>query len=115
MAFKDLFKTKAERRAYAIGRKHQYDKEHPLMHYAVEAIHYSFDEKGKPYGRPYTMVSSSHKSATEAQKACRRANEMQRFRKQRVLEAVKKKKVNIHNSVDCTYTDYRVVKKKSRQ
>ena len=114
MAFKDLFKTKKERRAYAIGRRHQYNKEHPLMNYAVEGVHHSFNEDGTRFGTPYGVLGSRHKTASSAEKACREANERERYRKERVLKAVRDKKVNVHNSYDCTYTEYRVVKKKER-
>ena len=35
MAFLDLFKTKAERKAYAKGRKDQYNKEHPKLKWGI--------------------------------------------------------------------------------
>ena len=114
MAFKDLFKTKAERFAYAKGRRDQYNKEHPLTNYAVEAIHHSFNKDGTRYGEPYSVLGSRHKTASEANKACKAANEREKYRKKRVLEAVRNKKVNVFSSNDSTYTEYRVIKKKER-
>ena len=114
MAFKDLFKTKAERRAYAVGRRHQYNKEHPLTRFAVEAVHYSFNKDGTRNGTPYSVLGSRHKTASEAKQACKEANEKAKYRKERVLEAVRNKKVNVFSSQDSGYTEYRVVKKKER-
>ena len=52
-----LFKSKAERKAYAIGRKHQYDKEHPLIKYESVPIYTRYKANGtvdSTYsGRPY--------------------------------------------------------------
>lgn len=110
----DLFKTKEEKRAYAIGRRHQYNKEHPLTNYVVRAKHYTFEKDGSMRGTPYTTDGSRHRFAKEAQKECREANERARIHKERVLAAVKKKKVNTYNSQDCSYTTYEVVKERKR-
>ena len=109
-----LFKSKAEQRAYAKGRRDQYNKEHPLTNWVVKALHHSFNEDGTPYGKPYSVDGSRHKSLSKAKEAVRAANEREKFRKERVLEAVRKKKVNVYNSYDSTYTEFVLKKEKKR-
>lgn len=109
-----LFKTKSEQRAYAKGRRDQYNKEHPMTNWVVKAIHHSFNEDGTPYGKPYAVDGSRHKTLAAAKKAVKSANERERFRKERVLEAVRNKKVNIYSSHDSTYTEFRLEKEKKR-
>ncbi len=117
MAFKDLFKTKAEREAYAKGRRDQYNKEHPKLRWGVESIHYNFNEDGTLYGKPYTTMTSTAKFKTkkEALSVCNDAKKAGKLRKKRVLDAVKKKKVNVYDSSDSSYTDYRLVKLNERK
>ena len=117
MAFKDLFKTKAEREAYARGRKDQYNKEHPKLRWGVQSIHYSFNEDGTLYGTPYTTMNESAKFKTKKQalSVLNDAEKSMLRRKNRVLDAVKKKKVDIYQSVDSSYTDYKFVKINERK
>lgn len=117
MAFKDLFKTKAEREAYARGRKDQYNKEHPKLRWGVQSIHYSFNEDGTPYGTPYTTMNETAKFKTKKQalSVLNDAEKSMLRHKNRVLDAVKKKKVNIYDSEDSGYTDYKLVKINERK
>ena len=117
MAFKDLFKTKAEREAYAKGRRDQYNKEHPKLRYGVESVHYSFNEDGTLYGTPYTTINETAKfsSKKQALSVLESSRKSMALRKKRVLDAVKKKKVDVYRSDNSTYTDYRLVKLNERK
>ena len=117
MAFKDLFKTKAERRAYAKGRRDQYNKEHPKLKYAVASTNYHFKEDGSHLSKPYTSIPNHCKYATkrEAQEALKRAISSEAQRKKRVLKAVSDKKVNVFDSYDCSYSDFKLVKINERK
>ena len=113
MAKMGLFKTKEEKRAYAIGRRHQYNKEHPLTNYVVRATHYSLNEDGTLFGK-YTVDGSRHRTSKEATEMCRKSNETAKWQRERVLAAAKRKKVNVHSSEDSTYTTYEVVRDRKR-
>lgn len=112
-----LFKTKAERKAYAIGRRHQYNKEHPKFKWGIETTTYNFNEDGSYYNKPWVTVHdrNKYKSKKQAEAALKRAIEDEKFDKERVLKAVKNKKVNIFDSADSSYNDYRLVKINERK
>lgn len=115
--FLGLFKTKAEQKAYAIGRRHQYNKEHPKLKWGVETTTYNFNEDGSHYVKPWVRVHDYHKysSKKQAEAVLKRAIEDEENSKMRVLKAVKNKKVNIYDSADCSYNDYRLVKINERK
>lgn len=112
MAFKDLFKTKAEREAYAKGRRDQYNKEHPKLRYAIETTTYRYNEDGslanKPYGR--VLPGSKFKTKKEAQAALERAVKNEKHTKQVVQDAARKGKVNIYDSAFDQYDDYKLIR-----
>ena len=112
-----LFKTKAERKAYAIGRRHQYDKEHPKLKWGVETTTYNFNEDGSHQNKPWVRVHDfdKYKSKKQAEAALKRAIENEKFDKARVMNDVKNKKVNIFDSADNSYNDYRLVKINERK
>ena len=112
MAFKDLFKTKAERRAYAKGRRDQYNKEHPKLRYAIETTTYRFNENGTLANRPYGRVlpGGKFKTKKEAESALFRARKNESHTKRIVKEAVRKGKVNIYDSAYDQYDEYKLIK-----
>lgn len=117
MAFKDLFKSKAERRAYAKGRRDQYNKEHPKLRYAIETTTYRFDENGsienKPYGR--ILPGFKYRTKKEAIASLNRAIKQEKHRKARVLKDVKRGKVDIYDSAHDQYDDFKLVKINERK
>ena len=117
MAFKDLFKTKAERKAYAKGRKDQYNKEHPKLRYAIETTTFRFNEDGtlanKPFGR--VLPGCKYKTKKEATAALSRARKREAYTKKLVQESVRKGKVNINDSAYDQYDNYKLIKINERQ
>lgn len=117
MAFKDLFKTKAERRAYAKGRKDQYNKEHPLYKWKVQADSIYMKNGGKiDYKFTDTkMGSSKHRTKKEAEKAYKAAIAREKDWKASVLSRSKAGKLNEYDSGDCSYYDFKLVKINERE
>ena len=115
--FFSLFKTKAEQKAYAIGRKHQYNKEHPKLRWGVETTTYNFNEDGSLYTKPWVRVhdTAKFKSKKKAEAYLNRCIADEKSSKNRVLKAVKNKMVNIYSSEDSSYNDYRLVKINERK
>ena len=116
MAKFNLFKTKEEKRAYAIGRRHQYNKEHPVMNYAIETTRHSFNEDGTYFTKPYSSIlpDDRYKTKKDALDALKRAEKREKYQVMRVEEARKAKNVNIYNSSDCSYDTYKIVKSRKR-
>ena len=117
MGFKDLFKTKAEQKAYAKGRRDQYNKEHPLMRWGIETTTFHYNSDGslshKTKGR--ILPGSKFKTKREALTAFERAVNNERYQKERVLKASRSKNVNIYDSQDCQYDTYKIVKINERK
>ena len=116
MAFKDLFKTKAEREAYAKGRKDQYNKEHPKLRWGVETTTFRFNSDGSLDGKS-TRVFAHNKYQTkqEARDALTRAVKSEKYQERRVLDAVRKRKVNVRDSDDCQFDKFRLVRINERK
>ena len=107
----NLFKTKAEKKAYAIGRKHQYDKEHPLMKYKVSSsVVYMNNQNKVDHRYDVKMGSSYHKTKKDALKALRKAVKGEEIQKQRVLKKAKAGTLNMRDSQDHSYYDFKIVK-----
>lgn len=112
MAKFNLFKTKAEKRAYAIGRKHQYDKEHPLMKYkvSVDSIYMNNSNKIDYRMKDIKMGSSYHKTKKSALKALKEAISREKNQKEYVLRKAKSGTLNMNDSGDHSYYDFKIVK-----
>ena len=112
MAKFNLFKTKAEKRAYAIGRKHQYNMEHPLMKYkvSVDSIYMNNENKVEYRMKDVKMGSSYHKTKKSALKALRDAINGEKYQKQHVLSKAKAGTLNMYDSQDHSYYDFKIVK-----
>lgn len=116
MAFKDLFKTKAERRAYAKGRRDQYNKEHPKLNWGVETTTFRFNSDGSLDSKSSRVLpGSAFKTKNEAIGALERAIRNEQYQKKKVLSAARNKNVNIFNSDDCQYDSFRLVKINERK
>ncbi|MBQ3589829.1 MAG: hypothetical protein II980_05190 [Clostridia bacterium] len=116
MAFKDLFKTKAERKAYAKGRKDQYNKEHPKLKWGIQTTSYVFNKDGSLSYKDVDVYSrNKFKTKKQALEALKHSRELEKYKKARILEAVKNKNVNIYSSHDSRYSDYKLVKINERQ
>lgn len=112
MAFKDLFKTKAERRAYAKGRKDQFNKEHPKLKWGVKTTTYYFNEDGSLFHKGSSVhPGAKFRTKKEATSALKRVIKNEKYNKAKVKEAVRKKKVTRENS----YDDFKLVKINERQ
>ncbi len=93
----------AEKRSFKRGMAVQYNKEHPKFNYAVAEKHTSYNEDGSVFGTPYHGKVMLFKTKKEAENVVASINKNNKFRNDRVLAAVKKKKVNVHDSYDsCT-------------
>ena len=112
MAIFNLFKTKEEKRAYAIGRKHQYNKEHPLMKYKVSVDSVYMNNKNKVEYRMKDIKAgaSYHKTKKSALAALTKAVKDEKFQKERVLKKAKAGTLNMFDSQDHSYYDYKIVK-----
>lgn len=117
MAFKDLFKTKAEREAYAKGRRDQYNKEHPKLKWKVQsdAIYMKNGGVVEHKMTDVRMGSSKHKTKKEALKAYKDAIKHEKIWKENVISRSKAGKLNEFDSGDCSYYDYKLVKINERQ
>ena len=117
MAFKDLFKTKAERKAYAKGRKDQYNKEHPKLKWKVQSDSIYMKNGGKVDYKftDVKMGSSKHKTKKEALKAYNEAIKRQKDWKNNVISRSKAGKLNEYDSGDCCYYDFKIVKINERE
>ena len=117
MAFKDLFKSKKERSAYAKGRRDQYNKEHPKLRYGIETTTFTFNADGTLFTKPYGSVLPGHKFKTkkEANAALARAKKNESVRKKAVKDAVRKGKVNVYDSYSSHYNEYKLVKINERK
>lgn len=116
MAFKDLFKTKAERKAYAKGRKDQYNKEHPLYKWGVETTTFRFNKDGSLDSKSSRVLpGSKFFTKKDAKGALERAIRNEEYHEKRILKAVKNKNVNIYDSDDCQYNKFRLVKISERK
>lgn len=94
----------AEKVAFKRGMAAQYNKEHPKFSYAVADKITSYAEDGSIFTKPYYGKPAFFKTKKEAEKAVEERNKSNHFQNQRVLNAVKKKKVNIYDSSDNTTT-----------
>ncbi len=112
MAFKDLFKTKAERKAYAKGRKDQYNKEHPKFNWGIETTTHKYNADGSLDGKPYGRVlpGGRFKTKKEARAALERAVKNEHYHKESVLKAARSGKVNIYDSNDSQFDTFKLVK-----
>ena len=116
MGFKDLFKSKAEQKAYAQGRRDQYNKEHPKLKWGLESTRFYFNKDGTIFSKSTSVLpSDKYTSRSAALEGLNKRNKEMKLQKQRVLEAVKRKNVNEFNSYDCSYTDYKLVKINERK
>ena len=116
MALKDLFKTKAEREAYAKGRKDQYNKEHPKLRWGIETTTFRFNSDGSLDGKSARVLShNKYKTKQEARAALTRAVKSEMYQERRVLDAARKKRVNVHNSDDCQFDRFRLVRINERK
>lgn len=117
MAFKDLFKTKAERRAYAKGRRDQYNKEHPLYKWKVRSDSVYMKNGGKVDYKFTDVVlgSSKHRTKKEAEKALKAAIAHEKDWKASVLSRSKAGKLNEYDSDDRSYSDFKLVKINERK
>ena len=116
MAFKDLFKSKAERRAYAKGRKDQYNKEHPRLKWGIQTTTYIFDKDGSLWNTDTDIYSEDkYSSKKDASRALNNQVNEEKYRKEKVLKSVKKKDVNVHSAHDCAYRDYKLVRINERK
>ena len=81
MAKFNLFKTSAEKRAYVIGRKHQYNKEHPLMKYkvSVDSVYMNNDNRVEHRMKDVEIYSSYHKTKKSAQTALNKAIKREKY------------------------------------
>lgn len=117
MAFKDLFKTKAERRAYAKGRRDQYNKEHPKLRWKVQADSIYMKNGGKVDYKFTDVVigSSKHRTKKAALEAYNEAVAREKDWKSNVLKRSKAGKLNEYDSGDCSYYDFKLVKINERK
>ena len=84
-----------------LGLKAQYNKEHPKFNYAVAEKHTSYNEDGSVMTNYYGKVSF-FKTKKEAERFVADVNKSNSVFNKRVLEAVKKKKVNVFDSYECS-------------
>jgi RPA family protein len=107
----NLFKTNAEKRAYAIGRKHQYNKEHPLFKWKVQ-VDSIYMKNGNVVDYKFTDTAGSQKYRTkkEAEAALKRAVKNEKWQKERVLKKSKAGTLNEFDSQDCNYEEFKLVK-----
>ncbi|MBR2614976.1 MAG: hypothetical protein IKC71_05230 [Clostridia bacterium] len=112
MAKFNLFKTSAEKRAYVIGRKHQYNKEHPLMKYkvSVDSVYMNNDNRVEHRMKDVEIYSSYHKTKKSAQTALNKAIKREKYQKESVLRKAKAGTLNMFNSQDHSYYDFKIVK-----
>ena len=110
------YKTKAERKAYAKGRKDQYNKEHPLYKWGVETTTFRFNKDGSLNSKS-SRVLPGFKFFTkkDALDALERAVRNEEFQQKRVSKAVKNKSVNIYDSDDCQFDKFKLVKISERK
>ena len=111
-----LFKSKEEKRAYAIGRRHQYNKEHPKLNWKVQ-VDAIYMKNGNKVDYKFTDTAGSGKYRTkkEAEKAYRDAVKREKNWKESVLSRSKKGKLNEYDSGDCSYNEYKLVKINERK
>lgn len=109
---KGMFKTESERRAYAMGRRHQYNKEHPKYKWKVQADGIYMKNGGK-VDYKFTDVaigSSKHTSKKSALEALRAAIKREKNNKEYVLSRSKAGKLDEYDSQDCSYYDFKLVR-----
>lgn len=92
----------AEKRSFKAGMAVQYNKEHPKFRYAVADKHTTYNEDGSVFGTPYHGKVTFFKTKKEAEQAVADRNKNNQLANKHVLEAVKKKKVNVYDSYDCS-------------
>lgn len=100
-----MFKTKEEKAAYRKGMQAQFNKEHPVIRYEVVPKYTSYDEKGNISGS-YTGLPILFGKKKEAMETVDRCNERERFSNERVMNSVKRKSVNVHNSAESTTAEW---------
>ena len=111
MAFKDLFKTKAERKAYAKGRRDQYNKEHPKLKWAVQGTHIYMKNGGKVDNLfSGSIPAVKFKTKKTALDYLRKGIDREKLHKQRVIKNSKAGKLNEHDSQDRSFYEYKLVK-----
>ena len=114
MALKDLFKSKAERRAYAKGRRDQFNKEHPKLRWGVVTNKKYFNSDGSLHSSSDGPVSG-YRTKKEALEVLRRAHKTEKMKKERFMRLKKEGKINEHNSHDCSYDESRLVRINKRK
>lgn len=102
--------TAAEKAAFKRGMAVQYNKEHPKFGYAVANKITNYNADGSVYGKPYYSSLRFFKTEAEAKEAVASSNKLNKLVNDRVLKAVKAKKVNVYNSDD-SRTEWTVYKK----
>ena len=111
-----LFKSEAEKRAYAIGRKHQYNKEHPLMKYkvSVDSIYMNNDNKIEHRSKDIKLYSSYHKTKKSALEALKERKASEKNQKEYVLRKAKNGTLNMNDSSDHSYYEFKIKKVNKR-
>lgn len=92
--------SEAEKQAFKAGMAAQFNKEHPKFRYAVADKHTTYNEDGSVFGTPFYGKVNFFKTKKEAERAVSESNKHNRLVNKHVLEAVKKKKVNVYDSYD---------------
>ena len=107
-----LFKTNAEKKAYALGRRHQYNKEHPLMKYkvAVDCVYMNNDNKIEHISKDCKSYSSYHKSKKSAMESLNEAIKREKDQKEYVLRKAKAGTLNMYDSQDHSYYDFKMIR-----
>ena len=85
MAFKDLFKTKAERKAYVKGRRDQYNKEHPKLKWGIETKTKYFNKDGSLCNNPSWTLYDPNKFKTK-QEALKSLEKITKHEKRKGLQ-----------------------------
>lgn len=100
--FLGLFKTKAEQKAYAIGRKHQYNKEHPLVRYEAVNLVTLYNKDGSICDRRYQDASHYvSKRAADKLTKLKNSSPIIAHQNKNVMRAVKAKNVDTSWSEGC--------------
>ena len=112
-----LFKTKAERSAYAKWRRDQYNKEHPKLNWKVRADVIYMKNGGVVDYRmqDVAMGSSKHRTKKEALARYNAAVNSEKNNKSYVLNKSGQNKLNERDSGDCSFYEYKLVKINERQ
>lgn len=108
------FKTKAEKKAFRAGMAKQYNKEHPKYSYALITKYTVYNADGSIAEKPYYPRVSFYPTKKDAKARADYLNERCKSKNDFVMKGVRAKNLDIKKACLTEVTEYKRMKKPTR-